>query len=87
MLFAVIPMAVVTGVLGHIFNKTNRELKRLDNASRSPAMTHLAATVEGKFIYYYIAVILLAICSYRIINTIGLSTVHAFNKVDQQIAM
>ncbi|RDD46569.1 Multidrug resistance-associated protein 9 [Trichoplax sp. H2] len=60
-LLAVFPMIFVTGALAYIFNKTNRELKRLDNASRAPVMTHLTATVEG------------------------LTTVHAFNKVKQQV--
>ncbi len=46
-LVALVPLSILFILLNRIFRRTGRELKRLDNITRSPMFSHLAATVQG----------------------------------------
>ncbi len=46
-LLAIVPTAILFVVLNKVFRRTSRELKRLDNVTRSPMFSHLATTVQG----------------------------------------
>ena len=46
-LIAIIPLALLFYYLYCMFRKTNREMKRLDNTSRSPVFSHITASVQG----------------------------------------
>ena len=47
LLIAIIPLAFVFVFLNMLFRRTSRELKRIDNTTRSPIFSHLTATVQG----------------------------------------
>ncbi|RDD40706.1 Multidrug resistance-associated protein 5 [Trichoplax sp. H2] len=72
-ILAIIPLMIAIGLIAVIFNQVLRELKRLDNISRSPVLSHLTATVEGN------DDTLLTI-------TVGLSVIHAHNKSQEYLA-
>ena len=44
---ALIPIGILFVLLNIVFRRTLRELKRLDNLTRSPLFSHLTATVQG----------------------------------------
>eukprot|EP00794_Sanderia_malayensis_P007271 gene7271-8082_t len=46
-LVAILPLSVLFVLLNKVFRRTNRELKRLDNTTRSPMFSHVATTVQG----------------------------------------
>ncbi|XP_065058100.1 ATP-binding cassette sub-family C member 5-like [Rhopilema esculentum] len=46
-LIAIVPLALLFYYLYCMFRKTNREMKRLDNTSRSPVFSHITASVQG----------------------------------------
>lgn len=46
-LLALIPLVIIFGIINVIFKGSLREVKRLDNRSRSPVISHLSATVAG----------------------------------------
>ena len=47
LLIALIPLSFIFVYLNMLFRRTNRELKRIDNTTRSPVFSHLTATVQG----------------------------------------
>ncbi|KAK0041417.1 multidrug resistance-associated protein 5 [Biomphalaria pfeifferi] len=46
-LLAILPLMVIFGVLAHMFAPILQQLKFMDNVTRSPYLSHLAASVEG----------------------------------------
>ncbi|CAL1528713.1 unnamed protein product [Lymnaea stagnalis] len=46
-LLAILPLAVIFGILAHMFAPILQQLKFMDNVTRSPYLSHLAASVEG----------------------------------------
>ena len=47
LLFAVVPVAVLAGVISIYYLKTSRELKRIESIGRSPVYSHFSATLDG----------------------------------------
>ncbi|KAH9508717.1 Multidrug resistance-associated protein 5 [Bulinus truncatus] len=46
-LLAILPLMVIFGILAHMFAPILQQLKFMDNVTRSPYLSHLAASVEG----------------------------------------
>ena len=46
-IFAVVPLLIVFFMVGRRFNKTFRELRRLEALNRSPVLSHFSDTLEG----------------------------------------
>ena len=47
LLIGLLPLSVLFVALYMMFRRTNREIKRIDNITRSPVFSHLTATVQG----------------------------------------
>ena len=47
LLIGLVPLAVIFVALYMMFRRTNREIKRIDNVTRSPIFSQLTATVRG----------------------------------------
>ena len=47
LLIGFVPLAAIFVVLFMLFRRTSREIKRIDNTTRSPVFSHVTATVQG----------------------------------------
>ena len=46
-LFAVVPIALLAGLISRYYLKTSRELQRIESVSRSPVFSHFSETLDG----------------------------------------
>lgn len=46
-LIGLAPLVVIFGLINRVFNRSSRQLKRMDGITRSPIYSHLTATVQG----------------------------------------
>ena len=46
-LFAVVPLALLAGLISRYYLKTSRELQRMESVSRSPVFSHFSETLDG----------------------------------------
>lgn len=46
-LIGLAPLIVIFGLINRVFNRSSRQLKRMDGITRSPIYSHLTATVQG----------------------------------------
>ena len=46
-LFAVVPIALLAGLISRYYLKTSRELQRMESVSRSPVFSHFSETLDG----------------------------------------
>ena len=86
-LFAVVPIALLAGLISRYYLKTSRELQRIESVSRSPVFSHFSETLdglgtirtrkkEGDFID--------AFCRYLPLGTVFIIVVYFFNLREQK---
>ena len=46
-LFAVVPIALLAGLISRYYSKTSRELQKIESVSRSPVFSHFSETLDG----------------------------------------
>lgn len=46
-LIGLAPLVVIFGLINYVFNRSSRQLKRMDGITRSPIYSHLTTTVQG----------------------------------------